>query len=445
VTGGGGADRRGKRDLASGKRGAGSRGSKTEPGRRPGAGGARGGAARQPGGSLASMIEQALAKVLAFDAPADSVLRRFFAAHPEMGRRDRAELAERVFDVLRNRRLYAHLAQSGAGPMEARLVAISQRSLDIDASAIAPAIRYSLPDWLYTRLAQRLPQDVLGALAAAMLRPAALDLRVNLLKADRDTALARLREEGIDCEPSGLAPTGIRVRGKPALERTLAFTEGLVEVQDCGSQLVAELVAPRRGQTVIDFCAGAGGKTLALAALLRGSGQVFACDVSTARLQRLRPRLSRSGASNVQPFGIDNEGDPKLARLAGRADAVLVDAPCSGTGTLRRNPDLKWRLDETAIAELVDKQRSILAAAARLVRVGGALVYATCSLLDEENQEIRRWFEDTHPGWEVDPAAPLLERRGALPTPLLDPECLVLRPDTHDSDAFFAVRWLRRS
>jgi 16S rRNA (cytosine967-C5)-methyltransferase len=420
----------GRHTRGSGKRGAGA--------------GGRAGGARAAGRAQPPLVEQALARVLTFDAPADAVLRRFFADHPEMGRRDRGELAERVFDVLRNRRLYAHLAQSGTGPIEARLAEISRRSAEIDASAIAPTIRYSLPDWLYTRLAQRLPPDTLAALGQAMLHPGPLDLRANLLKSDRESAIAALREEGIDCEPSSLAPTGIRVRGKPALEGTRAFVQGLVEVQDCASQLVAELVAPRRGQTVVDFCAGAGGKTLALAALLRGTGQVFACDVSTARLQRLRPRLARSGASNVQPFGMDNESDPKLTRLAGRADAVLVDAPCSGTGTLRRNPDLKWRLQESAIAELVAKQRSILAAAAKLVRVGGVLVYATCSLLDEENQGIRQWFEAEHPGWEVDPAGPLLERRGAVITPVLDPDCLVLRPDTHDADAFFAVRWIRR-
>ncbi|MEK9719949.1 MAG: RsmB/NOP family class I SAM-dependent RNA methyltransferase, partial [Quisquiliibacterium sp.] len=174
------------------------------------------------------------------------------------------------------------------------------------------------------------------------------------------------------------------------------------------------------------------------------TGQVFACDVSSARLQRLRPRLARSGASNVQPFGIDNQADLKLERLQGRADAVLVDAPCSGTGTLRRNPDLKWRQSESAIGELVAKQRSILAAAARLVRPKGALVYATCSLLDEENDQIRSWFETEHPGWQLDPAADLLTRRGALLEPLLDADCLRLRPDTHDVDAFYAVRWIRR-
>jgi 16S rRNA (cytosine967-C5)-methyltransferase len=387
--------------------------------------------------------EQVLAQALEFDAPADAVLRRFFAAHRQMGQRDRAAVAERVFDVLRNRRLYAYLAQTGSGSLAARLIAISRERERIDASALPPEVRYSLPDWLATRLRERFAPEAMASLARALLQPAPLDLRANLLKTTRDDAIARLRAEGIVCEPSAFAPLGIRVEGKPALERTAAFRDGLVEVQDCGSQLIAHLVAPRRGQTVIDFCAGAGGKSLALAALLRGTGQVFACDVSTARLQRLRPRLARSGASNVQPFGIDSEADPKLSRLAGRADAVLVDAPCSGTGTLRRNPDLKWRMDEKAIGELLAKQRAILAAAARLVRPGGALVYATCSLLVEENDAQRRWFEAQHPQFSLEPAPAVLQRQGVQPPALEDPECLSLRPDLHDTDAFYAVRWLR--
>ena len=252
-----------------------------------------------------------------------------------------------------------------------------------------------------------------------------------------------LAGEGIAAEPLTLAPLALRVQGKPALERTQAFLRGDVEVQDAGSQLLAHLAAPRRGQTVVDFCAGAGGKTLALAALMRGSGQVFACDISAARLTRLRPRLARSGASNVQPFGIDNEHDLKLERLAGRADVVLVDSPCSGTGTLRRNPDLKWRFDPASLAALAATQRSILAAAARLVRPGGALVYATCSLLDEENDAVRRDFERDFPDWRVDPAAAVLARQGIDLAPLVDPEALVLRTDLHGTDSFYAVRWLR--
>jgi 16S rRNA (cytosine967-C5)-methyltransferase len=388
-------------------------------------------------------LEALMAEVLKFDWPADGILRRFFAAHREMGMRDRARVAETVFDVLRNRRLYAHLAQAGTGPMPARLIALSRGRDRIDTSGVRQDIRLSLPDWLFERLAARLPAPQLESLGQALLEPAPLDLRINPMKADRDVVVAALRAAGLECAPLPLGPLAIRVQGKPALEKTEAFRQGMAEVQDCGSQLIAHLVAPRRGQTVIDFCAGAGGKTLALAAMMRGTGQVFACDVSAPRLQRLHPRLARSGASNVQPFGIDSEHDRKLDRLAGRADAVLVDAPCSGTGTLRRNPDLKWRMNEAAIGELTAKQRSILDAAARLVRPGGVLVYATCSLLDEENDGVRRWFEQTHPGWRCDPAGEVLQRQGASIEPPLEGDCLQLRPDLHGTDAFYAVRWIR--
>lgn len=408
-------------------------------------GGARGAAARAPAASLPELTEQALEAALRFDAPADTVIRRFFADHREMGRRDRGVVAERVFDVLRNRRLYAHLAQSGGGTMASRMLAISAARDRLDVTGIAPAVRLSLPDWLFERLFAGLDPAAMESLGRAMLEPAPLDLRVNPLKSDRDSVLRQLAADGIEAQASALAPLGIRVSGKPALERSQAFGQGLVEVQDCGSQLIAHLVAPRRGQTVFDFCAGAGGKTLALAGLLRGTGQVFACDVSVARLQRLRPRLARSGATNVQPFGIDSEVDRKLERFAGRVDAVLVDAPCSGTGTLRRNPDLKWRLNQEDVSQLQAKQRAILASAARLVRVGGALVYATCSLLDEENDGVRRWFESQHPGWEIDPAPAVLQRQGVVLDPVLDPDCMVLRPDLHGTDAFYAVRWVRRA
>lgn len=430
---------------SGGGRSSGSGGSDGSGGSRA-AGGGRGPAGGRSGREPEGLppAELALVEALRFLQPADLVLRRFFAAHREMGRRDRAELAELVFDVLRNRRLYASLAQSAGGSLPARMLALSRERARIRTEGLAPEIRLSLPDWLYQRLAARMPKAELESLGAALLKPAPLDLRANLLKGDRDAALAALRAEGVDCEPSTIAPQGIRVAGKPALERTRAFNDGLVEVQDCGSQLIALLCAPRRGQTVVDFCAGAGGKTLALAALLRGTGQVFACDVSVGRLQRMRPRLARSGASNVQPYGIDSELDPKLERLAGRADVVLVDAPCSGTGTLRRNPDLKWRMDDSGVAELTVRQGAILAAAARLVRPGGALVYATCSLLDEENDAVRRAFEATHPDWTVEPAGAVLSRQGVPASAVApDAECLELRPDRHDTDAFYAVRWKR--
>jgi 16S rRNA (cytosine967-C5)-methyltransferase len=393
-----------------------------------------------PGHDVAELAHMALARLLEGVEPADVGLRRFFAAHPDMGRNDRGRVAEAVWDILRNRRLYAHVAQSGRGPLAARLLEVHAARDRIDAAALPRAIRLSLPDWLDARLAARWPSEQLEALGASLLEPAPLDLRVNLLKTDRAGARAALAEDGIAAEPMPLAPLALRVQGKPALERTRAFREGLVEVQDAGSQLLAHLVAPRRGQTVVDFCAGAGGKTLALAALLRGTGQVFACDVSAARLSRMRERLARSGASNVQPFGIDSEHDPKLERLAGRANAVLVDAPCSGTGTLRRNPDLKWRFDPVSLTALGATQRSILAAAARLVRPGGVLIYATCSLLDEENEAVREDFERDHPGWALQGAGECLAGQGVS---LVDPaaQVLALRPDRDRTDAFYAVRW----
>jgi 16S rRNA (cytosine967-C5)-methyltransferase len=171
---------------------------------------------------------------------------------------------------------------------------------------------------------------------------------------------------------------------------------------------------------------------------MRSSGQIFACDVSGARLRRMKPRLARSGATNVQPFGIDSERDPKLARLAGRADAVLVDAPCSGTGTLRRNPDLKWRLDPADVTRLVATQNSILAEAAKLVKKGGALVYATCSLLDEENEGVAAHFEAQNPGWERD------DPRHYIAPEYCGGMALRLLAHRHDTDCFFAARWIRR-
>ena len=402
-------------------------------------------------------LEQALGVVLALNGPADTLLRDFFRRHPDLGRRDRGVVAETAFDVLRNRRLYTHLTQSVSGPLPRRLMAISlcrrhgqqavaalglsagdelalQQAMVIDLNSLPQAVRLSLPDWLYDALRSGFsenpaiapgPDALLETLGLCLLQPAPLDLRVNLLKSDRAAVMAALTEAGIEAELMDGSATAIRVSGKPAIERLAAFTQGWFEVQDAGSQRLVEFAAPRRGQTVVDFCAGAGGKTLAMAAAMRSSGQIYACDVSATRLQRLRPRLLRSGASNVQPFGLDSENDPKLRRLAGRADLVLVDAPCSGTGTLRRNPELKWRLAPESIDELSRLQMAILESAARLVKPAGSLVYATCSLLRPENEAIVEAFCAAHPEFA-------------------EPTTMKLRPDESGSDGFFAARWVRR-
>ena len=404
------------------------------------------------------------------ERPVDWQLRQFFKSNPGLGRRDRGLIAETLFDVLRNRRLYLHLAQGGSGPIERRLMLLAwswpsrtvsanpmaelddlerqwlTRVLGVAPSTLPPAVALSVPDWFHERVCAAQGASVTYAILQALLKPAPLDLRVNTSKVKRDEALKALADAGIVARALSLLPSAIRVEGKPALETTAPFEAGWVEVQDAGSQVLTYLVSPKRGQIVVDFCAGAGGKALALAAMMKDSGQVFACDVSLSRLQKMRPRLVRAGLSNIQPFAIDDENDPKLKRLAAKADLVLVDAPCSGSGTLRRNPDLKWRWKESDIAELHAKQTRILEAAARLVKPGGALVYATCSLLDEENEAVCAKFEHSHPQWISESAPEILLQAGvdlSGDEHLLTSRYLKLRPDLQATDGFFAARWRR--
>jgi 16S rRNA (cytosine967-C5)-methyltransferase len=405
------------------------------------------------------LLEQtvsALAEVLTFKVPADAVLSRYFRAHAGLGQQDRAFVAETVFAALRRLRLLESLT-GGRDPRcialaaLTRLRGISLRELD---AALKPrerewladlkarpedgslAVRCDLPDWLIARLQRQCNEEDLLTLAQSMQQAAPLDLRVNLIKAERDAVLAQLTAEGIAAHATPYSPVGIRLRDKPALNRHALFLEGCVEVQDEGSQLLCTLLAPRRGEMVADFCAGAGGKTLALGAIMRSSGRLYAFDTSEKRLARLKPRLARSGLSNVHPQWIASERDARLKRLAGKLDRVLVDAPCTGLGTLRRNPDLKWRQSEQSVAELRAKQDAILAAAAKLVKPGGALVYATCSLLDEENREVVESFLSAHAQFELRPAAAeLAQQRIDLDTG----EFLRLTPHAHGTDGFFAA------
>jgi len=253
-----------------------------------------------------------------------------------------------------------------------------------------------------------------------------------LAKLSREDALARL---GLEAAPTPYSPAGIRLKGKPPVNRHALFLDGSVEVQDEGSQLLAYLLAPRRGEMVADFCAGAGGKTLALGALMRSTGRLYAFDISPKRLAGLKPRLARSGLSNVHPQRIEGVNDARVKRLAGKIDRVLVDAPCSGLGTLRRNPDMKWRQTSEDVAELVQKQKSILAAAARLVKPGGRLVYATCSILEEENRGIVEDFLRSAE-FTLRPAGEVLEKSGIR---LQTKDYLELWPHLHGTDGFFAA------
>lgn len=417
-----------------------------------------------------AMRRQALAQAMgSADRPADVALRAFFRTHPALGRRDRARIAEAVFDVLRQRRLYERLAcGESAGQMHSTPsgdLAGAMRPTPLDEGALDAllaladarregrleipeglpfAVRYSLPDWLAQALLSQFDASEAAALAAALLEPAPLDLRVNVLKADRAAVRRELGETGIQTRDLTHGPYALRASGKPALERTAGYLAGRFEVQDVGSQLLAMLAAPRRGQTVIDLCAGAGGKTLAMAAAMRSTGRIYACDVSAKRLQRMRQRLARSGADDVFPIVVAGERDARLERLRGRADVVLVDAPCTGTGTLRRAPDLKWRIGPFERDGFVAQQRALLDAASALVRPGGHLVYATCSLLAAENDEQRAAFEGRHPQWMRCDPRPVLEGQGArLHAQATAGDTLRLLPHRDDCDGFFAVRWRR--
>ncbi len=420
-------------------------------------------------GIIVKSVIRALAIAQNNQRPVDWQLRQFFKSNPGLGRRDRGLVAETLFDVLRNRRLYQHLAQGGSGALERRLMLLAwswparrptanplailseverdwlERMMAVDPATLPPPVALSVPDWVYQRVCAGHGEGAARSILAALLKPAPLDLRVNLNKVKREEALAALALAGIEAEALPMVPSAIRVQGKPALESSAPFVSGWVEVQDAGSQILTYLASPKRGQIVVDFCAGAGGKSLALAALMKDSGQVFACDISLSRLQKMRPRLVRAGLSNIQPFAIDNESDTKLNRLASKADLVLVDAPCSGFGTLRRNPDLKWRWQETDLAELQEKQFRILQAAAQLVKPGGVLVYATCSLLHEENQAVCEQFEAAHPQWIGESASQVLQQAGVMLHASDNPpsKYLKLRPDVHGTDGFFAARWRR--
>lgn len=416
--------------------------------------------------ALMDLATDLLRQVLKLDQPADAVVSAFFRKHRALGQRERHTLAETTYAVLRQRLRLAHLAQSGSGALERRLAALAWQGSDaflrsalgpqeqkwlaevkaVDVAGLPEKLRHNLPDWLAALLKQELGDDF-WALVEAMERAAPLDLRVNALKAKREDALAQLTEAGVEAVATPYSPWGLRVAGKPALQKLEVFTSGAVEVQDEGSQLLAALLGPKRGEMVVDFCAGAGGKTLALGAMMRNTGRLYAFDVSGHRLDALKPRLARSGLSNVYPAQIAHERDERVKRLAGKIDRVLVDAPCSGLGTLRRNPDLKWRQSPKALGELSAKQQAILDSAARLVKPGGRLVYATCSLLRSENEVVAEAFGAAHPDFEPLPAGPALtaaqvDRADDL---VSAGGYLRLWPHRHETDGFFAAAWQRRA
>ncbi|MBV9655050.1 MAG: RsmB/NOP family class I SAM-dependent RNA methyltransferase [Acetobacteraceae bacterium] len=429
-----------------------------------------------PAARLAAAIELLGAIDSSGRKPADAVANDFFRARRFIGSGDRRAVSDRIWRVLRaRRRLSWWIARAGGAPTVRALVAASLlfegwtpdgvaqsfsggrfgaaplgaaehavlRSLaghTIDAPDMPDPVRFEVPDWVLPLLAARFGRG-LAAEMAATAEPAPLDLRVNTLKATRADAQAMLRAEGLESAPTPWSPWGLRIAARAAVTSGAAFQSGIVEIQDEGSQLVAALVGARPEMRVADWCAGAGGKTLALAMTMANRGHIVACDVSAARLEGAIRRLRRAGVHNAERHVLA-PGDKWAKRREGTFDRVLVDAPCTGTGTWRRNPDARMRLQPGDFAELVAKQSAILDAAVRLVRTGGRLVYATCSLLAEENEAQVSALLSRHPGFAVVPVRQAWTLDAPCPC---EGDFLLLTPLRHATDGFFAAVLERRA
>jgi len=417
----------------------------------------------------ANLIRQAamlLSNLLDFNSPADAKLSEFFRNNRDLGTKERAFVAESVYGVLRRLRYLSTVtANEENDPDDARKLILawllrvqgmSLRELEpvlneqqkewaitIKAKStddLPLAVQADVRDWLWDKLVAQYGEKEALTICRSMFEQASLDLRVNTIKGNREDVLKKMLAENTSNEQTiaitPISPIGIRMPARLGINKHVLFTEGKIEVQDEGSQLLSYLVAPKRGQMVADFCAGAGGKTLAIGALMKNTGRLYAFDVSEKRLTNLGQRLKRSGLSNLHAQVISSETDPKLKRLNGKFDRVLVDAPCTGLGTLRRNPDLKWRQTEQDLAELNVKQANILARAAKLVKGGGRLIYGTCSLLRDENEAIAEAFLSAHADFKLVSANEILAQQQI---PLDTGKYLKLLPHLHRTDGFFAA------
>ncbi len=412
--------------------------------------------------------------------PADAIANDFFRSRRYIGGGDRRAVSERAWGVVRQRIRLDWWLQHLQAPNTPRLLAAAwlllaeQWTLEgllhalpggrhaeapPDAAelrilqalagqpllhpAMPEAVRLNLPDWVMPGFRARFG-DSLAAEAEAMEAEATLDLRVNLLKTTRPAAAAALAGQGIETAPTGFSPCGLRLPSRRPVMASRAFQEGQVEVQDEGSQLIALLADARPGLRVLDLCAWAGGKTLAMAAAMRNKGRITACDVSATRLEGAVRRLRRAGVDNAERHLLQ-AGDRWAKRRAGSFDRVLVDAPCTGTGTWRRNPDARIRTGTKDLEELVAKQADILGMGAELVRPGGKLVYATCSLLPEEDEAQVERLLQARPDFAILPLAAAWADAGLPGAPPGDGPFLLVSPGRHGTDGFFAAVLQRRT
>ncbi len=430
-----------------------------------------------PSARLSAAIE-VFADIEARRRPAADALKDWGLSHRFAGSSDRAAIAGLVYDALRRKSSSAWLM--GESNPRAVLIGMLHRERGLDVAAIealcngaryaptpltdtetaglargtlvgAPAhIEGDYPDWLDPYLARAFGEER-AAEGAALASRAPLDLRVNTLAAERDEVLSKLAH--LHVEPTRWSPVGLRIglaadAKSPAIHAEPLFLKGQIEIQDEGSQLAAFLAGAKPGEQVIDLCAGAGGKTLALAAAMENRGQIYATDTDKRRLVAIHERLARSAARNVQVRTPKSVGDA-IADLAGRADLVLIDAPCTGTGTWRRNPDAKWRIRPGALNERNKQQEAALERAAALVKPGGRIAYVTCSVLAEENGDQVRAFTGRHGDFSVEKPANVINVLGERAylfarAVLISDEGLLMTPRRTDTDGFF-VSVLRRS
>jgi 16S rRNA (cytosine967-C5)-methyltransferase len=430
-----------------------------------------------PSARLSAAIE-VLADIEGRRRPAADALKDWGLAHRFAGSSDRAAIAGLVYDALRRKSSSAWLM--GEASPRAVLIGMLHRERGLDVAGIAPLlsgarfapaplseaertalgrdslddapapVRGDYPDWLDPYLARTFGDDR-AAEGAALASRAPLDLRVNTLKTERDEVRAKLTDLGV--ESTRWSPDGLRIRlsadaKSPALHAEPLYRKGAFEIQDEGSQLAALFAGAKPGEQVVDLAAGAGGKTLALAAVMHNRGQIYATDIDKRQLAPIHDRIARASARNIQvrtPRGATDV----LADLAGRADCVLIDAPCTGTGTWRRNPDAKWRVRPGALVERLKQQHALLDRAAALVKPAGRIAYITCSVLTEENGDQVRAFLARNPDFSVEKPAeaaqPLGERAFLfVRAALICEEGLLMTPRRTETDGFF-VSLLRRS
>lgn len=426
-----------------------------------------------PSARLSAAIE-VLADIDARRRPATDVLKDWGISHRFAGSGDRAAIAGLVYDALRRKSSSAALMGesapravllgmlrrerklettaiaalcSGARFAPAPLTQAETTALERDSLGGAPAyVEGDYPDWLDPHLS-RVFGDERAEEGTALSSRAPLDLRVNLLAGTRDEVLPKLGH--LEATPTRWSPIGVRVRlppdaKSPAIHAEPVFLKGQVEIQDEGSQLAVLLADAKPGEQVVDLCAGAGGKTLALAAAMENHGQIYATDIDKRRLAPIHERIARAGAHNIQvrtPRSAHG-GTDVLADLAGRADLVMIDAPCTGTGAWRRNPDAKWRIRPGALAERIKQQDDVLERAAALVKPGGRIAYVTCSVLAEENGDRVRAFLARHPEFSVEKPVDLLNVLGERAylfrrAVLMSEEGLLMTPRRTDTDGFF--------